>query len=284
MVKYEKDNDGYAYFVVFIDIFTRYLYTAPLKTLQGREMVACLKDIFDKYTKPTNLRTDMGVEFKNRLMSAYLKKESVNHIFTYFLTKANYAERVIKTLKLKLIKHMTHKESHRWIDVLEKFTKGYSDSYHRGIKMTPNQARLYDKYQLWNIQYNTDTKKIIPKTRVRYKYKNGDRVRISYLKKTFDREYSEKWSTEIFTIVDKKLNQDIPMYQIKDYNNDIIDGYFYEPELQLVIVDSDTVYKIEKVIKSHKKRGVSEVLVKWKGWPSKFNSWIKKTELKDIQK
>ena len=71
MVKYEKDNEGYAYSVVFMNIFTRYLYTAPLKTLQGREMVTCLKDIFDKYMSPTNLRADMGVEFKNRLMSAY---------------------------------------------------------------------------------------------------------------------------------------------------------------------------------------------------------------------
>ena len=32
MVKYKEFNQGYGYFVVFIDIFTRFLYTYPLKT------------------------------------------------------------------------------------------------------------------------------------------------------------------------------------------------------------------------------------------------------------
>ena len=42
------------------------------------------------------------------------------------------------------------------------------------------------------------------------------------------------------------MNQNIPMYQIKDYNNDIINSYFYEPELQLAFLDENTIYKIEK--------------------------------------
>ena len=68
------------------------------------------------------------------------------------------------------------------------------------------------------------------------------------MKKSFYREYSEKWSGEIFTITDRKINQNHPMYQLKDYNNKIIEGYFYEPELQIAYLDSDIVYKIEKKI------------------------------------
>ena len=45
MVKYKSDNNEYAYFVVFIDIFTRYLYTAPLKSLRGEEMVVVFQRI-----------------------------------------------------------------------------------------------------------------------------------------------------------------------------------------------------------------------------------------------
>ena len=69
------------------------------------------------------------------------------------------------------------------------------------------------------------------------------------MKKTFDREYSEKWSGEIFTVTERKINQNQPMYQLKDYNNDIIEGYFYEPELQSAYLDNDIVYKIEKILK-----------------------------------
>ena len=54
MQKYAKDNDGYGYFVVFIDVFTRYLYTEMLKTLQELEMVGVLEDIFKEHKrKPT---------------------------------------------------------------------------------------------------------------------------------------------------------------------------------------------------------------------------------------
>ena len=45
MVKYKSDNNEYAYYVAFIDIFTRYLYTAPLKTLRGEEMVIVFEKI-----------------------------------------------------------------------------------------------------------------------------------------------------------------------------------------------------------------------------------------------
>ena len=47
MVKYRKSNDNYAYFVVFIDIFTRYLYTRPMYTLTGKEMKQVMTNIFE---------------------------------------------------------------------------------------------------------------------------------------------------------------------------------------------------------------------------------------------
>ena len=66
MVKYKKENNDYAYFVVFTDKFTRYLYTAPLKSLRGEEMVNVFQRlIIEIDEKPQNLRTDQGREYKN---------------------------------------------------------------------------------------------------------------------------------------------------------------------------------------------------------------------------
>ena len=284
MVKFEKNNNGYKYFVVFIDIFTRYLYTVPLKSLQGEEMVEAMKSTFSKArAKPLNMRTDKGSEYKNRYVKKFLKDSEVNHIFTNFETKANYAERVIKTIKLKLFKYLTYKESENWVSELEKFTKGYNKSFHRSLKMSPLEALDADSYKVWQnlyqpihgIDYNNYKKG-------KYKYEVGDQVKISYLKGTFDREYSEKWSTEVFRIIERKKNQSIPMYKLKDYDNDIIEGYFYEAELQPAYIDDETVYKVEKIINKRKRKGVKEVLVKWKGWPDKYNSWVKERDLKDI--
>ena len=69
----------------------------------------------------------------------------------------------------------------------------------------------------------------------------------------FDKEYTEKWSGEIFTVINRKLNQNIPMYELKDYNNEVIQG-FYEPELQLAYIDSDIMYKIEEILKKKKEK------------------------------
>ena len=72
----------------------------------------------------------------------------------------------------------------------------------------------------------------------------------------FDKEYTEKWSGEIFTIINRKLNQNIPMYELKDYNNEVIQGTFYEPELQLAYIGTDILYKIEEILKKRKKKKV----------------------------
>ena len=72
----------------------------------------------------------------------------------------------------------------------------------------------------------------------------------------FDKEYTAKWSGEIFTIINHKLNQNIPMYELKDYNNEVIQGFFYEHELQLAYIGTDILYKIEEILKKRKKKKV----------------------------
>ena len=54
-----------------------------------------------------------------------------------------------------------------------------------------------------------------------------------------------------------------------------IKGAFYEPELQKVQKpDKDAFFAVEKVIRScRRKDGTIEHLVKWSGFPNKFDSW-----------
>ena len=195
-------------------------------------------------------------------------------------------------MKLKIYKYLTTNETHRWVDQLQNLTESYNNANHRSIGMSPQKAQVMDQYKLWKKQYDSSSDNISKSEnskskketyqRPRYKFKIGDRVKISFLKDNFDREYSQKWSTEIFTVTDRKINQNIPMYSLKDYNNDEIESFFYEYELQLAFLDQEVVYKIEKILKKRKRKGQSEVLVKWKGWSSKFNSWIPENQLKEL--
>ena len=282
MVKYKSDNNEYAYFVVFIDIFTRYLYTAPLKTLRGEEMVAVFQRIIRETDEtPEILRTDQGSEYKNRPFNNLLNENKIKHLYTYYETKAYYAERVIKTIKNKIMKYLSDKETLRWIEILSDLTYGYNNSIHRSIKMRPEDAKSRNQYLLWKSQYdnlnypkshkkqNKNPKLLRTLSNKKFKFNISERVKISHLKRMFDKEYTEKWSGEIFTIINRKLNQNIPMYELKDYNNEVIQGFFYEPELQLAYIGSDILYKIEEILKKRKKKGESRDIGEMEGMACK---------------
>ena len=63
-----------------------------------------------------------------------------------------------------------------------------------------------------------------------FKFDVGDRVRISYLRTTFMREYHEKWTTEIFTVMNRRMREEIPVYKVDEHGGEDV----CEDELQLV--------------------------------------------------
>ena len=72
-----------------------------------------------------------------------------------------------------------------------------------------------------------------------------------------------------------------PVYRLRDYPYDEIEGVFYAEELQKVH-RSDDIYKIEKILAEKKENGKVKVLVKWLGHDKKFNSWLPKSELRKL--
>ena len=62
------------------------------------------------------------------------------------------------------------------------------------------------------------------------------------------------------------------VYKIRDLEGERVEGIFYESELQKVL-NEDNVFKVESIIKTRTRNKQKEVLVKWFGYPDKFNSW-----------
>ena len=61
---------------------------------------------------------------------------------------------------------------------------------------------------------------------------------------------------------------------LKDYGGEIIQGTFYEAELQKVVKAEDAIYRIEKVLRKRKKNGETQHLVRWQGYSKDFDSWV----------
>ena len=96
-----------------------------------------------------------------------------------------------------------------------------------------------------------------------------------------DREYSQKWTGELFKIDTWFRREGVPVYTILDGDGEKVDGTFYEPELQPLTIDPTTEYRVEKILKRRVRNKRKEVLVRWLHWPKKYDSWIPEADVKD---
>ena len=155
-----------------------------------------------------------------------------------------------------------------WYNILPKLIKIYNNRFHSTIKMKPTQVnKNNEKYIKENMHTYNETSKIP-------KFKIGDLVRISLERRNlFDKSSGNiKWSEELFKIY--SINRsNVITYKIKDLNDEIIEGIFYERELQLT--KNTGVYIIEKIIRKNK----NKYLVKWRGYSNDFNTWVNKDDI-----
>ena len=286
MTKFSKTNNGYAHVLIVIDIFSKFLWMRPLKDKKGENVTMAFEDILENGRHPQRTRTDKGQEFRSKAFNALLKGRDIEHLYAQNTeVKANYAERVIKTVKAKIYRYMTYKQSDRYIDHLQDFADNYNTTYHRTIDTAPNKVTKSKETNLWWKMYWPKETPVVPKVkrvRKQFRFKVGDRVRISHIRNLFSREYDEKWSGEIFVVVERRLRGGLPVYRLADYLNEDIKGTFYQSEMQKVDVRDDDVFKVEKTLKTRGRGMNKQYFVKWLHWPSNFNSWIKATDMHNV--
>lgn len=291
MSSFSKKNHGFTFILLGIDVFSRYLYTRAIKSKQAKDVAEALKSIFKDIPHPVRtVRTDKGTEWTNRVVESTFKSLKIHHFVTQNTEeKANFAERAILSLKIRIMRYFTHTQTHEWVEKLQDFTKSYNRSYHRSIDMSPNEVTKEKESELW-LKLYLPTPPIIKEKKVKkpkskpmkFKFKIGDVVRVTYIRNIFQRAYDHGWSLELFKIVKTSTRGGLPIYFLSDWEGESITGSFYESELQKVRVDDKTEYKIEKVLRKRKRNGKEEVLVRWMGWAPKHDSWISGEQVKDL--
>ena len=121
---------------------------------------------------------------------------------------------------------------------------GYNHSYHRSIKMKPVDVTKENESIVFKTLHGVKNK-LVKETI--FKYKISDLVRISRVRGPFTKGYEEKYTHGFFTISDR-IHWQPPVYRLKDYDGDIIQGCFYEQELQKINVSGDKTFKVEKIL------------------------------------
>lgn len=148
--------------------------------------------------------------------------------------------------------------------------------------MAPYNVRPEHSARLWKQLYYAPSVLSKVSQRGRFKFEESETVRLSHVRHMLKRQYEEWWKRELFVVTDRKMKENIPCYKVKDFDNEAVSGTFYENELQSAHVSDDAVYKIEATLGRRVRQGRREILVKWLGWPSKFNTWVEQDTVQTV--
>ena len=146
--------------------------------------------------------------------------------------------------------------------------------------MKPSQVTFKNQSKVWRNLYGKRFKKTLDQPKPRIKV--GSWVRVSFLKGLFHREYSMHWSGEVYQVVSSSVKQGRVVYALQDYEGELVTGLFYPEELQ--VSKLPTVYRVEKVLKTRKRRGhPRESLIRWKNWGPRWDSWVTEEDLQNLR-
>ena len=213
------------------------------------------------------VQSDKGIEFLNTSFQSMLRRHGI-HFYTSENEdlKAAVVERFNRSLKDKMFRYFTHLNTRRYVDALDDLLHSYNNTHHRSIEMAPSEvnktnevrARLYPlKPKSFNWKYDI----------------GGDRVRVAMQRQPFRKGYLGQWSEKLFEITSRLPTTPVT-YEIRDLAVEPIKGRFYEAKIQKTIKRDDEAFEVDCVIKTRKRNGKIQYLVSWKGYPSKFDSWV----------
>jgi len=277
-----RQNNGIKYLLACIDIFSKYAWVIPIKNKSAPIMTVAFTQLFDQAAprKPLKIQSDRGKEFFNKsVRSLFENTYQIKHFASWSDQKAAICERFIRTLKTRIWTYLSANKTERYIDALDSILKSYNNSTHRSIKMKPADVTHKDETKIWRRLYENELRNPIKKAPISH----NQMVRISRVKGEFEKGYMPNWSEEHFNVRDDDdegaKSSAKKVYKLADKSGEELSGSWYKEELQPI---SHNEYRIEKILRkrnSKEESGGKEALVKWRGWPAKFNTWISESDI-----
>lgn len=264
MSNVKSKNQNITFLLNVVDLYSRYAWSIPMKSKTGKEVAEAFKSIG---VWPRHLWVDEGKEFYNKDVKEWCAQHDVEMYSTHSGLKSVFVESFNKTMKEAFYRYFQENLTAKFSEFLPVFISAYNNRIHSSTKETP--------YNIYNdIKPSQEVEEEVPVTKC--KFKVGDYVRLSKVKRTFEPGYTNRWTYEVFKIsfIDKRYQP--VMYNVVDLRDEPISGAFYEPELSLTKIPFFKL--IKSIVKRKKEKGVNMVLVNYEGYGSEFDQWIKKTD------
>ena len=203
MTKFERQNKGYGWIFLLVDIFTRRAYAYMMKKKTETNIEEILKQFFTKH-KPEVVISDNEAGFKSKVVQKLMDKNEIYHSMVEPQDHKALAvvDRCVQTVKNAIYKYMKGEGTSKYIDELPTIIQSYNETPNMGIEdIAPNDAT--EKENIITLQILNHKKDLINKKN-RVVLHVGDTVRIKKKQNSFVRSYDEKYSEEQYTIEEIK--------------------------------------------------------------------------------
>jgi hypothetical protein len=212
-------NKRFKVLLTCIDVLSRYAWVVPLKDKTGTTLKEAFEVIFKPGRQPIRLQTDRGTEFTNIVFQKFLKEYNVQFFTTYNdERKASIVERFNRTLKTKMWKYFTHRETLIYVDVLPNMVESYNHTVHITIGIPPAEVT-------WATQTTVSKRLYVREGPTKScKFSPGDRVQLSKTNCTFKKGYLPNWTEELLTVV-KCIETSPPVFLVKDDHGEITESH-----------------------------------------------------------
>jgi len=207
MTAYAKQNEGFKWLLLMIDIFSRVAVIVPIKNKTAPAVSDAMEDAFKQYgLYPKVILSDQGSEFKGA-SGKLLDKHNIIHRTAEVgdHRRLGVVDRFSAVVKGWISKYMTFKQTQKYLSILPKLQSEYNSAPHSSLGgMSPDEAWTYPAealdYHYQKIQRGLE--KVEKKSKG--KIKVGDWVRVLKLKHIFDKGYNVKYSLTPHQVVEIK--------------------------------------------------------------------------------
>lgn len=184
-----EENDGYRFCLLGVDVLSRRVFAVPIKSKSTKDMLQGFEELFKQMPHlPSEIYSDRGMEFESGEMKKYFKDKGIEKFAARSSdVKAAVAERFIRSLKLRLYRWISEKNSLKWAKVLPEIVNALNNTVNSATGMKPNDVNPENASILWDKLYR---QYLYPEVRGKApKYKAQDAVRLAKKKQTFEKGY-----------------------------------------------------------------------------------------------
>ena len=186
-------NDGVKFLLTTVDAFSRKAWVVPLQSKSGERVSESVEKVLNEAGDTYHsLQTDKGKEFYNARVAETLRRHGVKHFSTENETiKASIVERFNRTLRDRLHRYLTAKNTGRFVDALPSFVDAYNDTEHGATGVPPNLVGADNQSEIFDRLFEGSSK---PRRSVPHPLRVGDKVRITKARGAFERGYTPNWT------------------------------------------------------------------------------------------